>query len=422
MPSLRIKVENFFRDILKKMSGRLGIDMQYAVVNSGKYLIGRIFNLATLFIASVLFARILPKAVFGDYRFIITMASTFSLFSLSGMGTAVARSVAQGKEGSLTDALKAEMRWGSLGSIFSLCFAAYYATTGRLAFGIAFTVLAFFLPLLNVFNIYNSVLQGKKKFTSIMGYGLISSSVYLVLLVITLLLTQKVYFLILPFLIIGSLLQVIFYYHMRAKLPLNDSEDPDMVRYGKHLSVMSVVGTVANNIDQFIVYQFLGPVQLAVYAMALAPTEQIKGTIKIIAPLISPKYASQSADYVKKSVREKTFKFFLLVALIVGVYILLAPYAFMLLFPQYMDAVPYTRGLALTLLATGSLVPVTALETQRQQTSLYKWSTIGALMQIVTVCLGAAFFGLWGIVGARIMTKIFEFGYAMLLSQRMTQQ
>ena len=61
--------------------------------------LGHIVNGLLAFSLIVAFANLLSKETYGIYRYILSIAGVLNIFVLSGMGTAISRSVASGNEG-----------------------------------------------------------------------------------------------------------------------------------------------------------------------------------------------------------------------------------------------------------------------------------------------------------------------------------
>ena len=140
-----------------------------------------------------------------------------------------------------------------------------------------------------------------------------------------------------------TILRLIFLNITFKKHVDNKNEDSSTISYGKHLSLMNVIGTVATQIDKVLVFHYLGATQLAIYAIAIAVPEQIKGILKNVSSLALPKFAEKKPEEITKTLYKKMLQMFVLLLLIVISYWFLAPFIFNLFFPQYLDSVFYSR-------------------------------------------------------------------------------
>lgn len=368
-------------------------------------MLGRGVGMVATFLLSVLFANLLPKETYGVYKYVISVIGILGLSTLSGMGTAMTRAVAQGNDGSLKPAIWAEMKWGLLGSLASFTMAAYYWFRGDTGFALTFLVVGFFMPVFNVFSLYGSVLNGKKRFDLAVRYDVYTQFINFGLMVPFLIFTRDVYVLILPYLLVNSLVQALLLKRTTKQVTLNDKVDPAAVSYGKNLSVMDILSALASVADQLLIYHFLGPVQLAVYHLALAPTEQIKGVIKMVGQLAFPKFAEQSKEVLGKAIFKKVGIFTIALVPIVAAYIIAAPWLFKILFPAYASSVVLSQVLCFSLLFAGSMLLMQYLQSQSMSEKLYKYNFINLFLEIGVIFFLVYFFGLWGAVVARVTLR-----------------
>ncbi len=383
-------------------------DMVYLTKGGGWMSLGRVVSMTCAFLLSVAFANLLPKEVYGNYKYVISAISLLSLFTLSGMGTAMARSSAQGKDGSLDLAIKTEIKWGLLGGLLSALLAVYYWWNGNMILSWSFGIVSIFVPFFNVYNLYSAILQGKKRFDLLVKFEIYTQITNFILVLPVILLTQQVWILIIPYLFVNSWLQRLWLHFTKKKVNLNKEQDPEVVKYGKHLSALNILNMGAALIDQILVFHFLGAVNMAIYNIALAPTEQLKGLFKMIGPLAFPKFAEQKQDIPAVAIYKKMFKFGLLVLSASLIYIFAAPYLYSILFPAYQESVLYTQILAISLIAIINILPITALQAQMKTKKLYWWNSIVAIVQILSVFVGVVYFGLLGAVLAKVFVRFFE--------------
>lgn len=392
--------------ILRSFERYTQTDMVYLAKNGGWLMASKVVSMASAFGISVILANYLSKEILGVYRYIISVIGMLALFTLSGMGTAVTRSVAQGKDGVVKAALRAEMAWGTVGGVLGLMIAGYYFFQGNNILAISFALVGLFLPFYNVFNLYGSIAQGKKLFSVSERYEIARLIVYTVMLVTVVLLTDKVYYLVLPILISGTVVQGLIYWRATKLIRLNNNQDPEAILYGKHLSLMGLISLIGSSIDQLIIYHWLGPVQLAVYAMAIAPTEQMKGVVKMFGPLAFPKFAQQSLANLKKNIDIKVFKFSVLIAFGSFVYIIFANYFYKILFPNYTDSVIYSQIIAVFMFTGAASLYTVALQAHGASKNLYYINITTTVFEIILLFVLIYYHGLMGAVFARVIARI----------------
>jgi O-antigen/teichoic acid export membrane protein len=99
--------------LLKKSEKYTKTDMIY-LAKGGTWLgIGQAFSLCITLLLSVLFANLISPESYGIYKYILSIAALLALPTLSGMDSAITRTVAQGFDGTIYEALKQKMLYGS---------------------------------------------------------------------------------------------------------------------------------------------------------------------------------------------------------------------------------------------------------------------------------------------------------------------
>ncbi len=383
-------------------------DMVYLAKGGSWLMLDRIVSMAAAFLLSVAFANLLPKETYGTYRYVLSIIGILSLSTLSGMGTAMARSSAQGNDGSLRPAIKAEMKWGLFGAMAALALGVFYFIKDDQNLAFVFVLVAFFIPFFNVYSLYASILNGKKRFDLIMRYNLLTVVTNFCLILPILIFTNNLILLILPFLFVNTFLHRFLLQLTKKQIPLSSKIDLETVSYGKQLSFMAAISTVATMADQVLAYIFLGPIHLAIYSMALAPTEQLKGVFKVMSSLALPKFSEQKKRGAEISIYSKTLKYIFAISVVIAVYILLAPILYKFIFPSYIDSILYSRILAVSLIAAASALPVTYLQAQQQSRELYYLNVYGSMIQLVLLLIGVWQYGLMGLVTVKTVSRLLE--------------
>ena len=160
---------------------------------------GQIVSSISSFLLAIAFANLLPRETFGVYKYILSVCGILAIPTLGGINTAVTQAVARGYEGSLIPALKTKIKWGLLGGLASLILAGYYYFQGNIILTISFLVAAIFLPLMDPFGIYDSLLQGRKLFNISSKYLIISQIISVIALIITIFLTKNIFLVLLAY-------------------------------------------------------------------------------------------------------------------------------------------------------------------------------------------------------------------------------
>jgi O-antigen/teichoic acid export membrane protein len=178
---------------------------------------------------------------------------------------------------------------------------------------------------------------------------------------------------------------------------------------------MWVISTIANYLDRLLIFHYLGAAEVAIYSIAIAPPEQIKGLFKNISILALPKFAQRTKEEIKKTMVGKIWKSVLILLVVTIVYIILAPLIFKLFFPKYPESIIFSQIFAISLVTISLLIPYSALQAQASKKELYLFNIFYPLFQIIALSIGVYFYGLMGVIIARILTRFFSFALSIYL-------
>jgi O-antigen/teichoic acid export membrane protein len=135
--------------------------------------------------------------------------------------------------------------------------------------------------------------------------------------------------------------------------------------------------------------------------------EHIKGIFKNINALAFPKFSeNHTTAEIKKTIFKKMGKLLILATAITIVYVVASPYIFRWLFPEYIESIFYSQIFAISII----LLPITglmltALQAQKAQKELYQFNIYSSITQIVILFFFIYFYGLMGMIVARIVIR-----------------
>ena len=367
----------------------------------------------------VAFANLLPKETYGIYRFVLAAAGVLALTNLSGINVALARAVAQSAYQTYLPAFFERVRWGCLGALGALAAALYYSIAGDTVLAAAFLIAAAFLPFSDPLNVYEAYRQGLKDFR----YRALADIAVRVLsagaLVAALVATDSVLVLIAVYFLSYSLMQALFFFHtLKDARSRASAGTAGTGLYGKHLSVMYIVSSFAAQADKLIVFHVGGAAVLAANSLAILIPDQIRTSMKNIAVLAIPKYAADSFEGVKRGLARKNLQIGLATVALAGAYVLAAPYIFSILFPAYSEAVLLTQLLALGLIDTLTLLPLSMLKAHQKTRELYHYHIITSMVQVALLFAGGLFYGVYGLIAGFVVSRAIAVAHIGLLTRR----
>ncbi|HEX9608834.1 MAG TPA: oligosaccharide flippase family protein, partial [Candidatus Paceibacterota bacterium] len=88
-------------NVLRKSERYTKTDMVYLTKGGIWLSISQGVAMVTGLLVAIAFANLLTPETFGTYKFVLSLAGIIGAFSLTGMSTALIRSVANGQEGAL---------------------------------------------------------------------------------------------------------------------------------------------------------------------------------------------------------------------------------------------------------------------------------------------------------------------------------
>ncbi len=382
-------------------------DMVYLAKGSFWNIFAQIITTISTLLLAVAFAHFISKETYGEYKYILSLANILGVFTLTGLGTAVMKSVIQGYEGTLNDIFWKNIKWSVLFFLITFGISIYYFVNGNISLAISMLVVGSFSPFFSSSNLYNSYLVAKKDFRrSSIYFNLIGNLFPSFCLFMTMLVTNKPVWFILVYFASNTLIGLTLYIQVLKIYKPNKKVDDGALGYSKHLSFIGILGSVADNIDQILVFHYIGPVQLAIYNFAIAIPNQIKGLMKGLASLIFPKFAERTDKEIISGMKNKYILMFISSIIIIITYIVTAPYIFHIFFPKYMDSVFYSQVFVLYFLGMTSMPAEVYLVVKEKIKEQYIGTISGTIIQVGLLFIGILWWGLLGLVIARVVTKI----------------
>jgi O-antigen/teichoic acid export membrane protein len=386
---------------IESLGKRLKIDATYIAKGSFWLVSGSLLGSFLSLITSIIAARYIPKETFGVFKYIISMIGIAGAFTLSGMNTVVTRSVSQGFEGSFVQSLKIQLRWSMLQFLFLFALSVYYFAFSNVIYGISFLFAAIAMPLSTAANTYNAFLSGKKDFKTSSLYGFFGTLVYTIAFAAVAIKTPFVLPIVLIYFVATTGTNIYFCLRTIKKYKPNTNVQSGDESYALNLSFTNAFGIIAAHIDSVIVYHFLGTVQLAIYNFAIVMPDKIRALAGFIQTIALPKLAHNSSLNRRNVFRHSLYILLFSVALIV-VYIIFAPLAFRLFFPNYADSIHFSQLYSLTLIALPAAYLMTVLLAYKLQKQIH---ILNISMPLLKIALLIAMIYFWGIMGA-ILARI----------------
>lgn len=389
------------------------LDMLYVTQGGFWTSFGHITSALLSLILVIAFANLLPKETYGLYRYVLSLSGALSIFTLTGMNGAVARAVARGDEGAFQASVAYQIKWNILMCAAFFALAGYYIFRGNETLAVSLVILGVFVPPTLALNTYNAYLEGKREFRRNNLYSVLSSLVYVAGMLVVLYMSGEVVWLVFAYAATVFVSTALFYAHtLKTFRPPSVPIHTEVFAYGRQLTFISFIAPFASQIDKIILAHFWGPASLAVYAIASTMVDKLATLVKGWVDLGLPKLSLKTEEEIAETFYLRLFQGALLGAAAAAAYAVMAPYLFTFLLPQYLDALDYSRLLALSLIFNipGKYVGV-VLESLKLTRVMFTRSIIERLAQIALYLT----LGIWGGIAGLVLAYVINSALALLV-------
>jgi len=395
-------------------------DMVYVAQGSFWWILGRVFSLLAGFLILMAFAKFATKEIYGAYQYVISMAAMIGLICLPGLDTALIRAIAKQKEKTFFLCEKEKLKFGFFAFLVFFIISLWYFFKKNLELAVSFFIAGVFLPFLSIFSLYLAFWQGKKKFDLQNKYFVAHNLLAALILILFIVFKPKITFIIFGYFFSFTFSTFLFWLLTRKRINRETEEDKETISFGKHITLMAIPGSIAGQIDNVILWQFIGPVQVAIYAYALRLVERISELIPFSA-LAFPKMAERDlkTDRVKRSIFDKFLKLFWFSIPFTILYILFCPIFFKIFFPAYKESIIYSQVLALTLIFSPFSFLATAFLAEAKKRELYILNIAPQILKIALFFVLIPFFGIWGGVFSILISQIFYSALTLYFFQKL---
>lgn len=393
-------------------------DLMYLTKNASWLTISQISISLFALLTSIAFAHFIPKEVYGSYRYLLSIFWTLTTFSLTGIPAALARAIAKKEDGAYTESIRLSLIWSWPMILISLGLAVYYFAQGNLLLFSGALIIATIGPLMQPTYLFGSFLEGRGAFRATALAGIVLNLVPMFALIATMFVSTNPLSYLAVYLIAnaGTAGFISWYVWKHYRISEETKPTKSLFALGAHFSVMNILAGIAGQIDRLLVFHYLGAIELAVYSFAVALPDQIKTMSNNIATIAFPKFANRPFKEIQETLLHRLGGFTLLMAGLAGIYIILAPFAFHVLFPTYTEAIWYSQIYALALIPLASIFPTTALQAHAANKELYIFNIVSSVFQIGILFPAIAYYGLLGAVIARIMSRTFNLILSVILT------
>lgn len=359
------------------------------------------------------FANLITPTQLGTYQYIISIVSIIGVISYTGVLNGIIRAVSRHDFNFLPTAYTLLWKGSLYGAGVATCIGLYYLYYHNISLGLSIAIGGFLYLFTQVLYRYTSLFTALNEHTRVHMVLKLHAIAPLIFVLPFLLITDNPYLLTSLYFLGNAcaLMSSIWWTGMRKKekdifknLSLERVKSEKLyISYSIHQSIITLISTVAVNIDKIILFQFLGPTQTAVYYVVTSIPNRIRSILKQFEAFLFAKFARHQSKNAKRQMEHWSMLFLFLVIPLYGVYALTIGWFFELFFSQYKSYAHLTIIYGLTLFCIVEMLPRSSLKAHAQNKTLYIVSVMTYVIHAFMVTIGVYISGLLGaVVGATI--------------------
>lgn len=268
-----------------------------AFLASSFWVSARYFLLAASGILLTLgFARLAPKEVLGQYQFVLSLLSLFSIFSLPGLNMAALRAVSEKKPRAVITAVHRSFRTSLVAVPILVAYGIYLLSNGDKALGATVIAASLIFPFFYAPNTWYAYFEGRSDFKPVAIRTVIASFAVTAAVLVGLWLDFSVFWLVATFLLLSSAFSLIFYFQVQRIVlaqKLKSGQDLDE-SYGRRVTAQKFVYTLSESLPPLAVSFFLGHAALAGFQIASIFLSGVSGLIGALAVISLPRFFTEA--------------------------------------------------------------------------------------------------------------------------------
>jgi O-antigen/teichoic acid export membrane protein len=250
------RLQSIVTSLLRKSEKYTKTDMVYLASGGSWLLLEQISGVVLSLGVAVIFGHVAGKDLYGNYKFVLSLAAILGAVSLSGLGEAVGQAAARNKDGALMQAFRLNLAWSGPFFLASVALSSYYFLSGNQFVGGSLLLVAFCQPIAASSSFFVSFLFGQKDFARGSLYMIAESSITYGAVIIALLIGERAIMLVAAYFVSNAMASLYFTWKARLRARNND-KDEGLLNFGAHLSVMNALAVIADRFDSVIILAFL---------------------------------------------------------------------------------------------------------------------------------------------------------------------
>lgn len=350
-------------------------------------------------ITVILIARALTQEQYGYYNYIYTYIGLLSFFTLPGFKEGIKQSASRGFYGTFLIVNGMALKSSLIASCILLSLAGWYWAEGNETLFHGFLLSGLLFPLFEGIGQWRPFFAGCEKFSALFVTNIISSISRLIFIFVVLTYYEPNIMLVLGvnILIYGGE-NIIMSLLARRMVKQSPEIEPGILDYSSKINIYKLLDTISKQLDKLLIFYFLSPEALAVYAISIQFADLVRKPTFDIALVLTPKMARK--ETYTKSLDKKLFYLGLGTSFFVVIFVFIAPYLLPLLYSvKYGEAVLIAQ-LVMTAQVLGNITFFQSqfFKSKMDAKSMKKLMLMSASLRIFGNVIFIPFIGIYGAI------------------------
>lgn len=227
----------------------------------------------------------LPKEEYGMIAAVTAWTPFLQLFSIVGLDTASYHYTAKGKPWAFIISIKKRLRWSIVSCLGFIILAFYWFIKNNSLLAWLFLITGVLYPVTTGLSGIPGMLSGQEKFRNLFWYRVFESLclfVGFIPIALSSWIRSRVVVFYFSNQVAAMVLQIIYMYFIYTNLskdespPLSQEDEVELIRYGKHQTVITGISVVQSRIDIILVSVLLSQSVMADYNIGMIVADQFK--------------------------------------------------------------------------------------------------------------------------------------------------
>jgi O-antigen/teichoic acid export membrane protein len=263
---------------------------------------GNIIQMILSILLSIILTNYLTQDSYGKYKYILSIFSLFAFFSLPGSRPVLIKFITQGFDFIYDKQLYLRLKYSIIGSISLILLSIYYYSKDESEYSFVFLLLSLIYPFYYSFNIFGPPLHAKLNYRLLNILLTIKSIIRIVIITLSLIIFRKFYYVLIIFAISETVINICYYYYVRAKFINEEKIDKKIVQEVKKISIkLSIAGIlplIALNLDKIMIANAFDYSSLAIFYIGILIGTSTYNIFKPLMNTLNAKLVHKKLEFI----------------------------------------------------------------------------------------------------------------------------